>query len=289
VDGLRRFVMEIGRLFNRPEAETLGGGPKVAPTTREVEERLTPFPIQFLGGTTGQAVRVPLTANPAAVLAALGISHPSPAIAIMGGAGQMDAAALAAVRSTIEDGIVQFAAHHDLVVVDGGTASGTMALVGMARQRRGYTFPLIGVAPEGKVAYPGFANPAKEADLDPHHSQFVLVETDHWGGESALLAGIAAAAGREAGRRQPVLGIVINGGSIVAQEAYDRATGLLRFPLLVMDGSGRFADELAAAYRTGQTDQAKLRAILDQGEIYVQSITGDPAGLRHWLGSFFGL
>lgn len=286
MDVLRDFVNRMGRAFQTSLASFEGG---VLPAVDDSFDALVPFEIPFPGGTAPLAVRVRPSDSPAAVLSALGIVSRGPALAVMGGAGLMDTESMFAARSTIEDGLVAFAAHNNLILVDGGTASGTMALIGVARQRRSHTFPLIGVAPRGRVAYPGFDNPTKDAMLDGFHSHFALVQADAWGGESDMLAGLAAEAGQQSGWRQPVLGVIINGGGIVAREAHARATGPIRFPLLVMEGSGRFADELATAWKAGRSDKPEVQAILDQGEVYVQSINGEPERLRNWLGSFFGL
>lgn len=273
MDPIQRFVNEIGRYFS---AEA--GYP--APHARNV---------LFPGDVARTVIRVPRSADPAVVISALQITPVGPALAVTGGASLMDDASIAAARAMLEDGLSSFAQAHQAVIVDGGTAVGTMAMLGEARQRHGCTFPLIGVVPGSRVAVPGEGSAADQTELDPNHSHFVLVDAPDWGDESDMLAGLAAAAGRSSGDHPSVLGVIINGGAIVAKEAYARATGDLRLPLLVLEGSGRFADTLASAYHTRQTDDPQIRAILDQGEIYVHPIHGDPAALRQWLESFFGL
>jgi hypothetical protein len=179
----------------------------------------------------------------------------------------------------------RFAEEQHVAVVDGGTTAGVMGLLGFARKRRGYHFPLVGVAPEARVEYPGHDPATKQAELDPNHSHFVLVDGEDFGAESDLLASLGWALSGEG--QQPILGIVINGGAIVKQEAHARATGTPRFPLLVLEGSGRFADELADAHRAGTSDDPVLRDILLAGTLHVLPMNTSAESMRKWLESFF--
>ena len=52
-------------------------------------------------------------------------------------------------------------------------------------------------------------------------------------------------------------------------------TDELNIPLIVLEGSGRFADELARATRTGKSAQTLLREIVRRGNIQV---VGTPEG-----------
>src|SRR5215472_6671998 len=49
----------------------------------------------------------------------------------------------------------------------------------------------------------------------------------------------------------PIVAILVNGGAIAADEALQSVRN--GWPLLVIEGSGRFADELSAAIRDGQS------------------------------------
>lgn len=270
------------------------------------------FHIPFTGGSV-PAVIAPRGGDPRPVLETLGLTTGRPGIAIMGGAASMDESSINAARVTIEDGLARFAQAHDAAIVDGGTTAGVMAMMGAARRRYGYTFPLIGVAPQALVDYPGHDIPDEQSTLDAHHSHFILTDGDEWGAESDMLAGVTRAL---AGKR-PALGIIINGGAIVKREAYMRATGRLRFPLLVLEGSGRFADELAAAVRAGGSDDPQLGAMLASDtpitllplhaedasvsvppsfptirtQSFAQAIPlpATTGGLYGWLGNYFGV
>ncbi len=208
-----------------------------------------PFTITFNTGDQARAVCAPRHGDPDSILEALKLKH-SPVIFIIGGAGLMDDESLSVTRGVIENGLARFAHERQVTIIDGGTAAGVMALMGMARKRAGYTFPLVGVAPLSQVEYPGWQHGEKKVALDSFHSHFVLTDGDHFSAESDMIAMLATAISRD--RRLPALGMVINGGQIARQEVYMRsASGHMTFPLLVLEGSGRLADDLARAKAQG--------------------------------------
>ncbi|MCS6836330.1 MAG: hypothetical protein NZ750_09970 [Anaerolineae bacterium] len=226
-----------------------------------------PILIRFDGAHYAPALRVPKDADPLAIVRHFGLLVPRPSIFLSGGASAMSQEDMDRVRVLIEDGIAAFAERHHITVIDGGTEAGIMRMMGRVHAQRGYKFPLIGVAPYGKVTYPGHPNPKGEAALDEGHTHFVLVEADEWGSESHLLGGLVRAISQ---KQQPRLGILINGGAIAERDVYMATTqGEDRVPVLVVDGTGRKADEISNAYSTGSTDNAIIRAIVKGGKIHV--------------------
>ena len=81
--------------------------------------------------------------------------------------------------------------------------------------------------------------------------------------------------------------IIINGGEISRQETYDRTLEADRaFPLLVLDGSGRFADELAAAVTGVAADDARVTDIVRRGEVRIVPMDAGPDHLFAQLALF---
>jgi hypothetical protein len=237
------------------------------------------FTITFPGGHVAQAVCVAPEADPLWIAERFNLIASRPAIFISGGASYMTQEDQQ--RTTeIMDLIAQFAQEKDAVIITGGTESGVMQMIGDMRLRHHYQFPLIGIAPLGKIAYPGHANPAKEADLEDSHSHFVLVIGDEWGDESGMIVRLTHTI---AGKVKPAVGILINGGKIARHEVYLATTKELRLPMLVLEGSGRFADELATAVRTGKTNQRILQAIMAGGDIQIVGTVEGPAKMREKL------
>lgn len=224
------------------------------------------FNINFEEGTVATGLKVELDTPVDEVIRALGLKTPSACLFISGGAGNMSPEDIKRTRKIIDEGVAKFASEHGITVIDGGTESGVMQMIGEARRNHNYSFPLIGVAPYGKVHYPGQPNPASEAELDSNHSHFVLVNSDKWGSESQMIIDLTR---HICGHKQEhALGVLINGGKIAQQDIYlATAQGDQKIPILVLEGSGRFAEELATAFRTGHANQAILRAILAGGDI----------------------
>ncbi len=239
------------------------------------------FAIKFPNGHKAAAVRVPKGASAYEVMQHLGLNQ-GPALFITGGASYMTQEDTQRTVRIIRE-IAAFADAHNTTIIDGGTESGVMQMVGEARRVGKHNFTLIGVAPLGKISYPGYANPDEEAYLEDSHSHFVLVDGEDWGEESHLLVEMASAV--SARRSHSVIGVLINGGRITQQDVYLAVAKEL--PILVLEGSGRFADEVATAFKTGKANQGILRAILAGGDIQLVSTLDGPEAMRSKLEARF--
>lgn len=200
-------------------------------------------------------VRVGSTGELAPALDGLGLGPPRPALVLIGGAGGLDDDAARKLEVLFAEVLVPVISRVRAVAIDGGTDSGVMQLLG--RARAGAEFPLVGVAAQGTVVLPG-TPPGREdaAPLEPHHSHVLLVPGSDWGDESAWLARVATILAGPA----PSVTILINGGEITFVDArHSLAAGR---PVLVVGGTGRTADRIAAAVHgeTGDSPAAELAA-----------------------------
>lgn len=234
-----------------------------------MENQKEQFIISFREGAWVPAIKTQPDADPQKIIDAFGLIHPRPTIFISGGASAMSEEDIQRTRVLMDKGIAAFAEKHNITVVDGGTEAGVMEMIGEAREKNNYKFPLIGVAPIHRISYPGYIGRGTQSTLQPHHSHFVLVDADEWGGESLMIVGLAKAL---AGKNTPIMGILINGGQIAEREVYLATTqGEHKMPLLVVDGSGRTADNISTAFKTQQTDSALIQAII-KGDIRITSL-----------------
>ena len=94
----------------------------------------------------------------AGALAAIGLSGPHPVLILVGGAASLDGG-VAAQLQPLFTGLVPLLDRLGAAVIDGGTPFGVMALMGAARQRAAGGFPLIGIAPRGRVDAPAGISP----------------------------------------------------------------------------------------------------------------------------------
>lgn len=195
------------------------------------------FTIPFDAERAAHALRVPPDAPPARVLAALDLPPFRAMIVVHGGASAMEPEHAALVRTWAAAALAPLADEYAILVVDGGTDTGTGQAIGAARQTAGARFPLLGVLPEGCALYPGGPLDAPRIPLNASHTHFALVEGSAFGVESALLVGLLGAV------HVPGLALVVNGGQIVLDEVHAQAAR--GRSLVVLRGSGRAADALA--------------------------------------------
>jgi hypothetical protein len=185
----------------------------------------------------------------AAAATRLGLER-SPVVVLVGGAAHMAASDSQRVRTALADAVIPVVDRARATVVDGGIRAGVMGLIGDLRAERNATFPLVGVV---------VAQLADEAELDGRHTHFVLVPGATWGDESELLSAFATAAG---GSR--AVTVLANGGAIAWDDAAHSVTE--GRPVVVLAGSGRTADELAAA------ETPRARALHESGLVRVVAV-----------------
>jgi hypothetical protein len=235
--------------------------------------------IAFDNGNQALVVTAGRDADPQSILKTLDIAQPQALIMVFGGAKGLDDSRKARLAELFRNAIAPAVADARALVIDGGTESGVMAMMGEALARNGRESQLLGIAPAGKVTYPGGPNDANIGDgapLEPNHSHFVLVESDEWGGETGTMFKLARAL------NVAVATLLINGGQIAENEALRSVRN--GWPLLVVEGSGRFADQLCAAVRNATLNaSATIKEITRSGRVKLFSIDKPALGLKSLL------
>jgi TRPM family ion channel len=228
--------------------------------------------ISFPNGNRALAVVPPLGTRATDLMRALGIPQPKALIMIAGGAARMDEHDHPNLMRLFTDGIAHTAATHNALVIDGGTQSGVMELMGQGIAKQQQRPVLLGISPAGNVTYPGKTGhrvSSEEVTLDPNHSHFVLVETNEWGGETETMYELAKVFSEGC----PSFAILINGGAIAKNEVLYNVRQ--RRPIIVIEGSGRFADEIARILheKSSFDSDPDLTEITSQGKlIYFRSL-----------------
>lgn len=175
---------------------------------------------------------------PAAV-SALGLSNSLPTLVLVGGADGIEPAQLAQLRPLFDDILVPIVAAAGGAIVDGGTDSGVMGLMGRAVASVGRGVPLVGVAAAATVTLPGSPDSDGKGRLEPHHSHFVLVPGERWGDESEWLSRVATVLAGTS----PSVTVLVNGGETAWQDV--ECSVAAGRPVIVLDGSGRAADQIS--------------------------------------------
>jgi len=166
-----------------------------------------------------------------------------PVIVLIGG--EIDAQQADATKRAIQT-IARTAEDINAVVICGGTDMGIMAEIGQIRGLNHYKFPLVGIAPEALVTWPGGPHSTKflwwgkqRWQLEPHYSHFILVPGSQFGDESPWIVDTATILSKD----HKSVTILINGGE-VSRKDIELSLEKGR-PVLVLSRTGRLADELA--------------------------------------------
>ncbi|WP_432813307.1 hypothetical protein [Pantanalinema sp. GBBB05] len=203
-----------------------------------------------------------ITSLPTA-LEQLGLTTSRPTLVLIGGASGLTDQDADQLKTLFQEVICPLAEAAGWSVIDGGTDAGVMRLIGQAYQKLQCTFSLLGVVVQDKAITPGATHTVDEdaAELEPHHTHFLLVPGQQWGDESAWIAQVAALLSPENASAT----IVINGGEITLKQDIPNSLKHQR-PVLVLAGTGRTADRVAAV-ATGQTSDAEIQSLIDSGLI----------------------
>lgn len=210
-----------------------------------------------------------------------GLPLPSPVVVVVGGAGGVAPDDLERLTPVFVEGLVPAVERAHAAVVDGGTDAGVMRIIGRARSTSAQGFPLVGVVAEGTVRLPGSPNSRNDAaELEPHHTDFVVVPGIDWGDESPWISATASALARD----RPSVTVLVNGGEIAyADVSHSLDAGR---SVIVVVGSGRTADEIARA-TCGETSDPRASAFVRSGMVGTVPL-GEPARLYDALVSVLG-
>lgn len=284
--GLIAFALILAALDSFRQSTDLSTGQVEIPIDPMNFEKET-FTVDFGDGRIAPAIRIATDGDPTRVIETFNLLTPRPTIFITGGASNMSDEDIERTRQLIEECIAAFAQKHRLTIVDGGTEAGVMDMMGDARRKHKYNFPLVGVAPLQRISFPGFDGANTEAELQDGHSHFVLVEADNWGDESDMIVGLTKRIA-DHGNAVPMVGILINGGKIAEREVYlASAEGENRMPLIIVDGSGRTADSISNAFKTQQSDSTLIRAIIKGADIRLTALEDGTEALEKELEKIF--
>jgi SLOG in TRPM, prokaryote len=233
--------------------------------------------LEFGDGHAARVARPRRLADVAAAVDELGLAGGRRVLVVVGGASGLDEPGKERLRPLFSQVVVPVARAWNAVLVDGGTDSGVMQLLGQAVGMQGASLPLVGVAVAKKVTVPGDAAESRGLSaLEGHHTHFVLVPGSSWGDESPWLARVAT----EIAAGAPSVTVLINGGEVALQDVANSVAA--RRPVLVIEGTGRAADRIAAA-RAGDRSDAQA-ADLARSALVTAVRWPDGAAVRAALG-----
>jgi len=237
--------------------------------------------IHFPNGHEARLFTPPSGTAASVIVQALELPTPKTLFLILGGASDLDEALQPRLLQLFSRGLARVAADTGAVIMDGGTASGVMSITGQGVAERRRKSTLLGVAPAGKVTYPGSSASAEDVvALEQNHTHFVLVDSQEWGGETEALFEIADSL---AGPQTAVMAILVNGGPVSRDEVLRSVRR--GWPLVVISGTGRLADEIAQS-KNQHIDTIKdpvLAEIIADGDITLFPLQGKVQDFHYLL------
>jgi SLOG in TRPM, prokaryote len=207
------------------------------------------------------------------------LDAPRPVLAISGTTEPIEGDAAREILRQLTGAVAAVAAA-GAVIVTGGTDAGVFHLLGQglssAPERPA---AVVGVAPAHEVA--AAAGSASDAvALAPLHDGFVLTPGT-WGDETPVRSRLVSAI---AGGRPAVM-LLVGGGAATATELVEHLRQ--RRAVVVLDGSGRLADQVARAVRMHRPRAADLPSnlgpLVDAGAVHLVPVGSSGAELQHLL------
>jgi SLOG in TRPM, prokaryote/Protein of unknown function (DUF4231) len=233
---------------------------------------------RFPRGSTARMVFASREASVEDVVHALDLGVPPGVVVLAGGTRDFPVEIQASLAPLLSEGLAKVVSEEGLTTITGATDAGVFALFGAGLEERRSPVT-IGVAPAALVTWPGRVSGVDDAaPLEPHHSHFVLTDGDEWGDELPTMTRLAALLADE----RPSL-MVLAGGGDVARLEFAAHVGAGR-EVIVLGGSGRLADEVAAVVG-GAPGHPAVVAAVETGLVSVFDVRRRPDDLRSLIRS----
>lgn len=201
-------------------------------------------------------------------LNACGLQKPQVLLSVTGGA--QDFKMLSSkLEQIFTRGLMLAAQNSNAWIVTGGLDAGVMKFVGDSAREQDNPVPIIGIATFSKVSHndkllagnptveysPEKPNDDAGAALNPDHSHFVLIQSkeNKWGQEIKFRTELEDFFSRE--WHVPLVLVAINGGPGTLQTVAEGAQK--KFPIIIVEGSGRASDAMASYLRNAQDSKYK--------------------------------
>lgn len=210
------------------------------------------------------------------LVTALTLPRHKAVLLLNGGAGLFSDNQEHQIRDLIE-AIARAACAENIIVIDGGTQSGIMQLMGEAMATPSCSALLVGVCPASRVRWSSEEDPdANSHDMrtpiELNHTHIVLTPGESWGDETPYMFRLAEALSIDA----PSLAILINGGDVARQEIlYNVRQGR---EIVIIEGSGRLADKIVQARLNPEriSSDQELAEIIDRGHLTHFAASDEP-------------
>ncbi len=220
--------------------------------------------IVFPNGTEALCVNAPEDADAQSIIAALGLPEPRALLIINGGTAKLDEH-VAQSLSELFEAVARAVIEHSITVMTGATNAGIFALFGRALHRAGrLKAPCIGVSAGMRLSLQA---------LEPHHSHFVLIETETWSKATPFMYELADALARGC----PSLALFAGGGTTTLTEMRENVRQ--QREMILLAGSQGVTDALVSARRGAPVADEEVKSISREGRMTIFELENSPVAL----------
>jgi len=157
-----------------------------------------------------------------------------------------------------------------ITVLTGATNAGIFALFGRALEKGGrLSAPCLGVTAGGCVG--------ELAELEPHHSHFLLAETDEWSAATPIMYELAQALAVEC----QSLAVFAGGGLVTRTEMLKNVEQ--NREMILLAGSQGSTDAVVAARSGEPTTEADIQRISREGRLTIFALEDEPVSLANLI------
>ncbi|MBO9205449.1 MULTISPECIES: DUF4231 domain-containing protein [Niastella] len=250
------------------------------------------FDVSFPNKNTARVVIPSDTESIETIHQALAIPNYKSVILVLGGAESIAAEIKPNLSQLFDRGIAKAVIQAEALVIDGGTLSGVMQLMGEGLAGRDARIKLVGIAPESLVTYPTKNTNGSPAlvELEPNHSHFVLTPGKQWDDATATFYQLVRywihstnKTSSNTEDKTPCLALLAGGGAISKNEVLYAVRK--NIPVIVIAGSGGLADEIAKAITDKATNSPdrQIAEIVADGDIQVFTLGHPVKGLERLI------
>lgn len=217
-------------------------------------------------------------------------------ILVLGGADELDVNDANRLTQLFGLGIARAAVEASAVIIDAGNKKGIIGMMGDGVSARGFKTSVIGVVPQGVVKDAN--NQINLSLLEPNHSHFILLDLLKRGSETGVMFKIAqelanpvrpvATDKKQVGLKTksdkvPAIAILAGGGTIAKDEVLRAVRQNL--PIVIIKGSGGFADEIVAAYERKDPlkEEPVMAEIVADGELHFHDLSQPVKGIERLI------
>jgi hypothetical protein len=260
-----------GLFTHKKNAEAIPVTPLPPPITEKT--------FTFANGNSAHAVYAQRKSDPRAIFNALHIQSPKTLIVLAAGKQTLDPVVHSPLTQLFSRGLLRAAGEISTAILTQAYNAGVIRILGRCvAERDAYAhIPLIGFAAASDVALPENSDNKELTALEPHHSHFVIVENRETFDEIELMFSLVHLLTKEI----PIVTLLIHGDESACLQVL-RAVRL-KMPVVVLEGSGGLADEIATLYhqKPALIEDPRLAEIIAEGELNIFSLHGSPAELEN--------